>query len=149
MNTVKKIILSLAVCYILGNMGIMFAQTEHDKGHIELQIKLKKIKSKEGKIMIAIYNTPESFLKKANKAMSIPANSISERPISINLPAGEYAISLFHDTNNNGILDTNLFGIPIEKYGFSNNAKGFMGPPNYQKSSFILTQNKTIEITLK
>mgnify|MGYP001340022858 CR=1 FL=1 len=36
------------------------------------------------------------------------------------LPAGVYAIKLYHDENSNNECDMNLLGIPTEKFGFSN-----------------------------
>src|SRR5690606_17095923 len=35
------------------------------------------------------------------------------------LPAGDYAVAMYHDRNGNGKLDSNLVGIPTEPYGFS------------------------------
>ena len=63
-----------------------------------------------------------------------------------NLPKGVYAISSFHDINDNKKMDTNFIGIPKEPIGMSNNAKGFMGPPKYKDSKFNLETNKTISI---
>jgi uncharacterized protein (DUF2141 family) len=48
-----------------------------------------------------------------------------------NLAPGDYAVQLFHDENNNGKMDTNLFGIPSEGFGFSNNARASFGPPAF------------------
>jgi uncharacterized protein (DUF2141 family) len=50
------------------------------------------------------------------------------------LPAGEYALSAFKDDNGNGKLDANPLGMPIEPYGFSNDAAGSYGPPSYKAS---------------
>jgi len=44
----------------------------------------------------------------------------------ITLPAGEYLIAAFQDSNNNGQLDSNLFGVPRELVGISNySGRGF------------------------
>ena len=62
------------------------------------------------------------------------------------IPYGEYAIKLFHDENSNQKLDIGWTG-PEERYGFSNNARGLVGPPAYEKARFTLaTAEKTIEI---
>lgn len=50
-----------------------------------------------------------------------------------NLPTGEYAVRAFHDQNNNGILDKGVFGQPIEGWGVSNDARGFMSAPPIKK----------------
>jgi uncharacterized protein (DUF2141 family) len=36
------------------------------------------------------------------------------------LPAGDYAVVVFHDANDNGVIDHNILGIPTEQLGFSN-----------------------------
>ena len=45
-------------------------------------------------------------------------------------------MACFHDENKNGKLDTGLFGIPTEGTVVSNHAKGFMGPPSFDKAKF-------------
>ena len=65
------------------------------------------------------------------------------------LPEGEYAISIFHDENNNNELDTNFLGIPKEGLGASNDARGHFGPPKYKDVKFYLKNgSKTITINL-
>ena len=60
-----------------------------------------------------------------------------------NLPEGEYAVSVFHDLNSNGKLDSNAVGMPTEPYGFSNNAAGNFGPPSFDAAKIKLDQSKT------
>ena len=69
--------------------------------------------------------------------------------LEVELPIGKYAISAFHDANGNKKLDTNWVGIPTEKYGFSNNARGTFGPPSLQDQLVEVSSDKTISITLK
>ncbi|WP_394700395.1 DUF2141 domain-containing protein [uncultured Bacteroides sp.] len=45
------------------------------------------------------------------------------------------------------LVDTKEFGIPTEKYGFSNNAKGRMGPPSFEQAKFELKNDRVIRIT--
>lgn len=52
------------------------------------------------------------------------------------VPAGAYAVSVIHDENENGELDTNALGIPTEGFGFSNNPKIRFGPPRFAKARF-------------
>ncbi len=69
---------------------------------------------------------------------------------TIHLPHGEYAVKVYHDENGNDELDTRIFGIPIERYGFSNNAKGTFGPPEYEDVLFKLdSYKKEINITIQ
>ncbi len=69
---------------------------------------------------------------------------------SLVLPQGEYAVKVFHDENGNDDLDTRMFGIPKERYGFSNNAKGSFGPPEYSAAAFVLgSEKKQITINIQ
>ncbi|WP_457553236.1 DUF2141 domain-containing protein [Desulfobacula sp.] len=64
------------------------------------------------------------------------------------LPLGEYAVKVYHDENGNDELDTRMFGIPIEQYGFSNNARGTLGPPKFEAASFNL-DSEILKIFIK
>jgi uncharacterized protein (DUF2141 family) len=54
----------------------------------------------------------------------------------LGIEPGTYAIAVYHDENSNGKLDSNFIGIPREGVGFSNNAKGHMGPPKFDAAAF-------------
>ena len=64
------------------------------------------------------------------------------------LPSGTYAIGIFHDVNLNNKMDNNVFGIPKEQYGFSNNARAFLGPPAFEAAAFELEGETTQSIDL-
>lgn len=66
----------------------------------------------------------------------------------LELPKGQYAVRVFHDANSNKKLDIGLFG-PEEVYGFSNNARGWFGPPELSKQLFNLEQDLTLSIKLQ
>jgi uncharacterized protein (DUF2141 family) len=65
------------------------------------------------------------------------------------IATGKYAVSLFHDDNDNYKLDTGQFGIPVEKTGFSNNAKSKTGPPKFNDCAVKIEEDSTIYITLQ
>jgi uncharacterized protein (DUF2141 family) len=64
------------------------------------------------------------------------------------LPPGTYAIGIFEDAILNNRLDNYLFGVPRGQYGFSNNARGFMGPPSFEDASFSVEGKTEISISL-
>ena len=66
------------------------------------------------------------------------------------LPAGEYAVSVFHDVNGNRILERSRLGFPKEGVGFSNDQKVRMSAPKFDKCKFTLSEggNKKIVIQL-
>ncbi len=51
---------------------------------------------------------------------------------------GLLAVSVLHDANGNGRLDTNFIGIPREGVGVSNNPPPRRGPPSFAEATFRL-----------
>ena len=122
---------------------------------IKLNLEINGIK-KSGKLFLAVYDDPLVFESNKSKEFKIKTNVIAELiedtkigvyRKSIYLPVGVYAVSFYIDSNNNQKLDFNFFGVPIEQYGFSNNAIGFFGSPSFDQASFRI--DKEIKITIK
>ncbi|MDR1198369.1 MAG: DUF2141 domain-containing protein [Prevotellaceae bacterium] len=113
----------------------------------KLTIAVDGVEQTAGTLHVAVYDA-ENFLKKP--AYGTLAK-VDREEISINLDnvaPGEYAVSIFHDENDNGKLDTGAFGIPTEKTGNSNNAKGTYGPPKFDDCKFTVNDDTVIYITL-
>jgi uncharacterized protein (DUF2141 family) len=99
------------------------------------------IRSNDGKIMLAMWDQSAGFPTKSRKAMRVHYGTISAKKSTIRLVGyapGTYAISVFHDENSNGELDTNFIGMPKEGVGASNNPKARMGPPKFKDAKFEL-----------
>jgi uncharacterized protein (DUF2141 family) len=107
--------------------------------------------SNEGKVIIALFDSAESFGQDdafLRSAFVEPENQQAVWTFG-DLPFGEYAFRLFHDENGNEKLDTNWVGIPKERYGFSNDARGKFGPPSYEAAKFLFdSDGMTIQVKL-
>ena len=110
----------------------------------DLSVKISGIKEQTGTIMIAVYQSKETFLtKEVYKWSSIEVSEAVETA-TIDIPFGSYAISIYHDLDDDGELDRNLFGIPSEPTGFSNNARGVLGtPPGFEDAKFEFSSGNT------
>lgn len=116
----------------------------------ELEINLSKAISKKGLVGLVVFDSENGFPDKGRKARIKKFISIKDFPYIMNLPKGEYAISVFHDENSNKTLDKNFIGIPKESFGFSNNVMGIMGPPSFKNAKFKTIDKKSnISIELK
>jgi len=113
-----------------------------------LTVNIAGINSDKGSLLVGIYKTEKSFLKKPFKSDIIKIINKKSTVVFKNIPKGTYAVSFVHDENDNKKMDTNFIGIPKEDFGCSNNATGFMGPPKYKDAKFQLTENKTIDIKI-
>ena len=126
----------LTFLFILFLPLISDAQSESEKP--TLLIEISNIKKAKGSIKIAVYDHKDRFLGDElllGKSIEVTNSGSMIIPLE-ELPHGTYAISLYHDKNNNDKLDTNFIGIPNEPYGFSNNARGTFGPPKFEKAKF-------------
>ncbi len=66
-----------------------------------------------------------------------------------NVSPGTYGLGVYQDEDNSNKLRVNLFGIPKEGYGFSNNPS-VMRMPTFQEVQFdVAQQDKTIVVHLK
>jgi len=101
-----------------------------------LRLFIYGIEKIEGEVRIAVFNSKDNYTKDPIHAIVLPVDSTTIIWEEENLPFGEYAIAVYHDKNKNGKIDTNLFGIPKENYGFSNDARGKFGPASWEDSKF-------------
>jgi uncharacterized protein (DUF2141 family) len=100
---------------------------------------IEGLRSDRGQVVCALFAAADDFPKNIDWAYARTAAQIMARQATCefrNVPAGIYAISVFHDENGNGKLETNWLGIPREGVGASNNPKPRMGPPKFAAAKF-------------
>ena len=117
----------------------------------EVHLRVSNLANDSGFIHFALYNNEENFLKDDGKLLGFKEETftiINEGVVLKDLASGYYAIAIYHDENSNDEFDT-IFGIPTEKYGFSNNAKVFLAPPSYEETSFFLNENEVKKLTIE
>lgn len=116
-----------------------------------LNINIENINPSNGQLMIAVYNSKQLYMKteKAFSKQILKLNGKNSEFIQFkDLPMGEYSVAVIHDENNNGKLDTNIFGIPTEAYGFSNNIRPKFRAANWDETKFLMNKNVGLNIKL-
>ncbi|HEY5918465.1 MAG TPA: DUF2141 domain-containing protein [Chryseolinea sp.] len=115
-----------------------------------LEIHVDNIKSKKGSIQFGLFNSEADFLKNPIEKRVIKSTGTGITVVFENLQPGDYALSVIHDENENGELDSNAFGIPKEGFAFGNNALGSFGPPSFEKATIkVGDQDVKQDIKLK
>jgi uncharacterized protein (DUF2141 family) len=116
----------------------------------DLTIMVDDVKAADGNVLVAVYSSADTFLRKPLSSSGAPASMTGIKLVFKDLPEGEYAFAVYHDANANGKMDKNLIGMPTEDYAFSNNAMGKMGPPNYESAKFAMpAAGATVRVSLK
>ena len=123
-------------------------------GTANLTVHMTGARNAKGKIRVALFRGSKGFPNDASQAVhtqtaDIDPQTLSAQVVFADIPAGVYAVSVFHDENMNEKLDKNFMGVPKEGYGASNNPKKKMGPPNFDETKFQLgVADQSVEIKL-
>ena len=106
-----------------------------------LTIKVENIDQKGGILRLSLYDEASW------------SNDASEPIVSANVPAvfpetivvfkdvapGLYGVKTYQDANRNQKFDQNFIGLPLERYGFSNDARPFLSAPGFSRTKFTVS----------
>jgi len=126
-------ILSLAVTALLVALSAPVPAAEP----AALQVTVTGVQPGRGDIRVAVC-LEKTFLGDCRPGQVQAASTDTVTFTFDGLPAGRYALQAFHDLDGDGELDTSLFGAPREPVGFSRDAIGSMGPPDFEAAAFDL-----------
>ncbi|MDX1445743.1 DUF2141 domain-containing protein [Lishizhenia sp.] len=118
---------------------------------VTLTVKVKGVPNEQGNVMVGVYNEADNFSHptKVYKSKIVKAKK-GEVSLTISFEKGEkVALALYHDENANKVLDKNMFGVPTEVYGFSNDARGTFSAPSFEEAEIVMDANKAVEVTLQ
>jgi len=116
-----------------------------------LHASVKGLRNAKGRVGCLLFASSDGFPGDQRKARQRALGVIADGAAVCNfdVPAGSYAIVAMHDENDNGKLDTNIFGVPTEGYGASRGAQGAFGP-KYDDARFDYRAGSvTIPIRIK
>lgn len=110
-----------------------------------LQVDVTGLSSDAGDVHIALYDNPAAFPSSDGMRVEkqAPIQARQTRFTFQDIPAGRYAVAVYHDENANHKFDQAIFGIPLEDYGFSNDARVFFGPPSFGEAAFDVADPET------
>ena len=146
-----KIILVLVLYFVSLTSFAQMASTPNtekkSKTKHQIKVVINNIAPNNGSVYFALYDSESNFDKRNPlNSQSIPVTNGIANISFEEVEAGVYAITCFYDANNNGRMDFQSNGMPIEDYGATNNVMNF-GPPQFQDAKFELTdKDLTFEI---
>lgn len=117
-----------------------------------LEVAFEGIESPTGQIMLSVFDN-EAAHDADGKPVRVAAVAVEGDRAVVRfegLAPGSYAIKTFHDVDGNGEMATNPFGMPLEPFAFSNNAKPEGGPARWQAAHFTVTAGaNAVSITIQ
>ena len=119
---------------------------------LDIQVKGLGADSNLGSYKCLLFKSEQGFPGDSKAAVQSAHGSLKDHIgtcLFENTEPGVYAMSTFHDENDNNQLDTYFFGAPKESYGFSNDASRPFSAPLFSEAAVTINETKTINIKLK
>jgi uncharacterized protein (DUF2141 family) len=130
----------------------MMSQSVAASGN-RLTVVIDGLKNTKGNVCLSLFSQAEGFPNRADRAAAlqcVAAGDLADGVTFEGLSPGNYAIAVFHDANTDGKLNTGVFGIPKEGFGFSQNPSIQMRAPRFNEAAFALSNTPAqIQIQLK
>jgi len=104
----------------------------------DLTIRVDNVRTAGGQLMVALFDGAATFLKQPVRSQGVPAGAGSTMVVFHDLAPGRYGLTVYHDANGNGKMDSNMMGTPVEAYAFGNDAQGRMGPPSFDDAALAV-----------
>jgi uncharacterized protein (DUF2141 family) len=116
----------------------------------DLNVTLQQVNGSGGNMVYALYNSEASFVAEDSETQSatIPAVEGDSTIVLHNVAAGFYAFTVFHDTNENGVLDRNALGMPKEQFGISNIVRKLWSSPGWDDVKFEVVDGDPTSINV-
>jgi uncharacterized protein (DUF2141 family) len=97
-----------------------------------------RTKHEEGPIRCGLYDAKKDWL---SSRYAFKSTGHVEGRVAVcrfdGVPPGRYAISAYHDADDDSELDRNFVGIPSEDFTFSSGARAGLGPPSFEDADFV------------
>jgi uncharacterized protein (DUF2141 family) len=138
----------LLLAMVLGSIPIFSASVDENA----LVIRASGFKHDGGHAIAKVFQPGDDVLHQGRWQVSAAIrNGLAVFQVP-GLPAGSYAVVVFHDENDNGEIDHYVIGLPKEPLGFSNGfSLGlFSGKPTFKKLRFdYIPGGQGIDVVVK
>jgi len=111
-----------------------------------LTVKVENIDKKGGDLHVALYDQASWSNDDAEPLAGaiVPAIAPETNVTLQNIKPGVYGVKTYQDVNRNGKFDQNWLGLPLEPYGFSNDAKPVLTAPGFDRTKFMVRDGANI-----
>lgn len=105
-----------------------------------------------GQVCFRLYDRDKGFPQSAAGVVQSGCTAVQGSSVATEfyeLKPGTYAVTVFHDENNDQKLNTNFLGIPREGFGISNNPPVKIGAPKFKNASFTIEGDTIIKVNMR
>src|SRR5262249_1655906 len=108
----------------------------------KLSVTVAGVRNDNGSVRCGLYSSADAFPEpcrergRETRGVAAPIKNGQATCVFSGIPAGTYAVAVFHAERNETQMETGLFGKPKQGYGFSNNPSSTFGPPSFASAAF-------------
>ena len=114
----------------------------------DLEVRIEGLRSADGQVRVALHRqVPEGAFPSDDSVVAASFRRAAQgavRVVFADVVPGAYAVAAFHDADGDGALNQNVVGMPTEGHGFSNGARGFMGPPSFEDAAVTVAESEAV-----
>ena len=139
MEDVTVTIKTCSLALVLAGAGLYPLATVADTQR-DVRVVVATPRNQRGHLICSLFDSEEAYsrLRPAQRVVVVP--TLPETTcVFHNVGSGTYMVSAIHDENDNQKLDKNIFGMPKEGYGVSNNHTYAMKAPVFGESTFTVS----------
>ncbi len=131
--------LSIGALVVLGMAGTIAtsAQVGESGPTLTLHVHVNGFENADGAAGIAVWNAARGFPEEIEHAFATTYATIQNGVAAAGfdrLEPGSYAITVYHDKNDNRRFDKNWLGMPKEAWGVSNNVRPRLRAPRFAEA---------------
>ncbi len=114
-----------------------------------LAVRVENVDTKGGLLHVALYTEDLWSNDNADPMadMIVPAVPPVTTVVMKDVKPGVYGIKSYQDANKNDKFDQNFLGLPLERFGFSRDAKPIFSEPGFDRTKFVVKDGAN-EITI-
>jgi uncharacterized protein (DUF2141 family) len=119
-----------------------------------LTVTVLGLQDQNSQVCLRVFANEQGFPLSDRSEVHSQCTETTKNSVTIKIPnlkPGTYAVAVVDDRNRDYRLNRDLWGIPQEGFGISNNPQvsALTGLPKFHDASFALTEDKTVDITIK
>ena len=128
--------------HLLASAAVVLALSSVVPAHAQsgdrLGVSVTGLRNDSGSVRCGLYSSPNGFREPGRefRGAVAPVRKGSATCTFANIPAGTYAVAVFHAEQNETRMETGMFGKPKQGYGFSRNPSSTFGPPSFSDAAF-------------
>lgn len=128
----------IGAALLLTGTGAALAQDSAPPAEGSLTVAFQGVTQARGVVLCAVFDSKGAYDANTHpvRTLELPAGEGNFSATFAGLSPGRYGVKAFHDRDGDGKMKFNPLGMPLEPYGFSNNARAPFGPPSWRAAGF-------------